>query len=548
MRKTNRKLFVLALLFALLMGIPFLVPHTGFLALAGLVPLLLMELVADAGKVKHFFLWHYLAFVMWNALTTFWVCNATLGGGVAAILLNALQMSLIFALYRGSKKFLSTPLAYIFLAVTWIAWERIYMNVQISWPWLTLGNAFARSVDLVQWYEYTGTLGGSLWIWLSNLWIFYILLLLFSGHVFEMKKIKTAVVIMVAVLLIGGPVAASYEVSRNLDVRDGGRGTLEVTVVQPSFDPYQKFQHLSQSQQNAIFKDMAERSLAGRLCSESRPMLLMAPETFTNDIVIGRENESPTWQSLCALVSDKPGVNVLFGASSTEFSPPSPEAPSALAVQLLDGRWYRSHNSALMLDRTGRTEIFHKSKLVVAVESLPYPKVFLPIDEKLGGVMGRCEGQDEITLLNVNTYDSTGVASRIPLGCAVCYESVYGDYCRDYVRKGAQALAVITNDAWWGNTPGYHQHLSYASLRAIELRRDVARCANTGISAIIDCRGHIVKSSEWWEPQVLQGSVGLYDGQTFFVRYGDLTGRMCCLCFLIMLAVIIVGRFTVRRG
>ena len=185
-----------------------------------------------------------------------------------------------------------------------------------------------------------------------------------------------------------------------------------------------------------------------------------------------------------------------------------------------------------MIDGSARTEIFHKSKLVVAVEKTPYPALFCKIDDMLGGIMGRCVGQDEISLLHVRDNVS---GTNIPVGCAVCYESVYGEYYTDYIRKGAKAMTIITNDAWWGNTPGYRQHLSYASLRAIETRRAIARCANTGISAIISPSGKILQPTPWWEQAVIEGSIPLRDDITFFVAHGDITGRICTFMFMLLL-------------
>ena len=204
-----------------------------------------------------------------------------------------------------------------------------------------------------------------------------------------------------------------------------------------------------------------------------------------------------------------------------------------------EGLWVESHNSALMIDGTPQTEIFHKSKLVVAVEMTPYPALFCKIDDMLGGVMGRCVGQDQISLLH---------AGDIPVGSAVCYESVYGEYYTGYVRKGARAMAIITNDAWWGNTPGYKQHLSYASLRAIETRRAIARCANTGISAIISPSGKILQPTPWWEQAVISGQLPLRDEVTFYVSHGDITGRVCTFIFVLLLLALAVRFVTSRRS
>ena len=169
----------------------------------------------------------------------------------------------------------------------------------------------------------------------------------------------------------------------------------------------------------------------------------------------------------------------------------------------------------------------------------PYPAFFRPIDDKLGGVMGRCIGDGKAANL---------VFNGVKIGCAICYESVYGEFCADYIRDGAKLLTIITNDAWWGDTPGYRQHLSYASLRAIETRRWIARCGNTGISAIIDPTGKIVKETSWWEPATLSGKVGLSDEETFFVSHGDFVGRICILMFILILLGTIVRRLTNKKG
>lgn len=154
--------------------------------------------------------------------------------------------------------------------------------------------------------------------------------------------------------------------------------------------------------------------------------------------------------------------------------------------------------------------------------------------------MGRCIGQSDISLLNVNNYSSQVGTSHIPIGCAVCYESVYGEYYTGYINKGAEAMTIITNDAWWGDTPGYRQHLSYASLRAIETRRAIARCANTGISAIISPSGEILEETQWWEPAILQSSIPLRDDLTFYTIHGDITGRICTFLFLLLLLALLV--------
>ena len=542
MKKENIVLWGLVMLFAVMMSVPFLVPHTGFLALFGIVPLLCMDRIATLTEKKRVWIYHYSAFVLWNAITTFWVCNATVGGGIFAVLANSLQMSTIFGLFRLSKKKFTGTLPYIFLMVTWIAWERFYFDAEISWPWLVLGNSFARTTWAIQWYEFTGSLGGSLWIWLSNLGIFGLLVSLSDGSwsTWNMKA-KSAAVIGLAALLIAPPVISGV-IGKEYKDSMHAEEMLDVLIVQPNIDPYNKFQAMTQDQQNAILEGMITKELEYRKNdSTSAPLLVLTPETFTSDIIVGQYERSRTWRRFTTLLESYPNVNMLFGASAYDYIN-SQEAPSYTARDLGHDLWVESHNSALMIDGSRRTEIFHKSKLVVAVEHTPYPRFFCPIDNMLGGVMGRCVGQDEITLLNVK--DSEG--KRVPIGCAVCYESVYGEYYTDYIRKGARAMTIITNDAWWGDTPGYRQHLSYASLRAIETRRAIARCANTGISAIISPSGEIMQPTPWWEQAVIKGQIPLRDDITFFVSHGDITGRVCSFIHWLLLLALIV-RFITRR-
>jgi len=517
-------IFSLILLSAALLSVPFLVPGTGYLSLVAFVPLLFAEQAADEIKLKGFCWWHYLCFLLWNVATTFWVCNATVGGGIFACVANAFQMSLVFGLFRWSKKTLSGSLPYLFLAFAWIAWERWYLTVaQISWPWLVLGNSFARTTNWIQWYEYTGTLGGSLWIWACNLTVFGLLTSFRSGRWKEFNSKAKAASILGAVVLFLAPLAVSLFLRP-----DPAEEKMNVYIAQPNIDVYGKHGGQTQEEQN--------NTLLGLLrdAPKDSEVLLIAPETFTSDIIINGIPSSPTVQAFKSFLSDRPSSALLFGASTWEYFN-SASRPSQTARQLNNGSWVESHNTALLMKSAGDIQTYHKNKLVVGVEMTPYPAFFRPIDDKLGGVMGRCVGDGKAECLD---FDGNKI------GCAICYESVYGEFCADYVRDGARLLTVITNDAWWGDTPGYRQHLSYASLRAIETRRWIARCGNTGISAIIDPSGNIIKKTDWWKPTSLEGEVGLSDEMTFFVRHGDFTGRVCVLMFILTLLAAIVRRFT----
>ncbi|MBQ2521804.1 MAG: apolipoprotein N-acyltransferase [Bacteroidales bacterium] len=513
--KASVRIGLLSLLSGVLLSAPWLVPHSAPVALFAFVPLLLAAREARRTGMRGFFWCHYAAFVLWNALTTFWVCNATLGGGLFAIFANALKMSLIFELFRLARRKWSGVLPYLFLAAVWMAWEHLYFDVQISWPWLVLGNALAGSTELAQWYEFTGVMGGSLWIWASNLFLFALAVRLPSRLPLRRRvalRIAGWSILLLPPALSLGIYASWHEVNE---------GSVPVVVGQPNFDPYHKFESMSQREQDEVLL----RLFASARADSSSATLFLAPETFTASYILkGSSGPNETALRFAQFLQGHPHGAVLFGASTYDIYGPGP-APSAVARKF-GGGWLDAHNSALLLPAGGPVQVYHKSRLVVGTELLPFPKIFVPIDDALGGVMGRCTGQKEVGLLHFGA---------VPLGCAVCYESIFPEYCAGYVRKGAKALTVITNDAWWGNTPGYRQHFSYSRLRAIELRRDIARCGNTGISAFINQRGNVLSRTPWWQEAVLEGSVNLSSRKTFFVRYGDIVGRIACLVAALLL-------------
>ena len=134
------------------------------------------------------------------------------------------------------------------------------------------------------------------------------------------------------------------------------------------------------------------------------------------------------------------------------------------------------------------------------------------------------------------------------IGPVVCYESVYGEYCNGYVHNGAQALFIVTNDGWWDNTAGHKQHLKFASLRAIETRRAIARSANTGISAFINQRGDISSKTKYGEDAVIKESILFNDQITFYVKWGDLIGRISLFISAILIFNTIARRWMTKVG
>ncbi len=169
------------------------------------------------------------------------------------------------------------------------------------------------------------------------------------------------------------------------------------------------------------------------------------------------------------------------------------------------------------------------------VEKVPLAKWIdledaLAID--LGGVVGTIAVDEERKVFTTQD-DSLRVAAGI------CYESIYGEFFARFARNGAELIFIVTNDGWWGNSPGHRQHFAFARLRAVETRRSIARSANTGISALINQRGDVLQETEYWVPAVLKGNLNANDKITFYTRYGNYLARIAAFVSVMLLLIAI---------
>ena len=268
-------------------------------------------------------------------------------------------------------------------------------------------------------------------------------------------------------------------------------------------------------------------------------LFVVAPETFTSGIIENEPYSSDSFNRFVEIVRKHKNVNLILGASTYFIYPKEKfigENRPNYTARRINGGWYDSYNTAIYMDSSERIMFYHKSKLVPLVEYLPYPKYLGGLKMlviELGGNFGSYGTQKKRSVYKSN--DSSTV-----IGTAICYESIYGNYFREYVLNGATVIAIITNDGWWLDSPGYTQHLYFDQLRAIETRRSIARCGNTGVSAFINQRGDIVKRTEWWKSGFLRGQLNLNDKITTFVKYGDYVGRVSFASMFLFLGLAIL--------
>ncbi|HPA66961.1 MAG TPA: apolipoprotein N-acyltransferase [Tenuifilaceae bacterium] len=535
MRKFYNPNFCRVFFSGILLALPWYEGLPSYSIFFGFVPLLLAydKLNEKGAGFWKLMLYAFIAFFTWNALSTWWIYKATMLGAILAVLITTMLMTLVFAGYHFVRKY-AGKVAGIFGFITlWIAYERFFHDSEVAWPWLSLGNSLGNHPKVIQWYEFTGMMGGSLWILVINF------LILGLVHAIRGKQIRRAGWFSIAAILtVILPLWISISMyNRYHEVQNPVR----VVIVQPSIDPYnEKFSGLTNEQQLDIMFSLAKQA------ADSTTDYVVCPETAIDDRIWEHElHVNSSILRIKQFVDSLPNVKWVTGAITLKlFSSSENLPPTARELPYREGYFYDRYNSAIQVDTAFQLPIYHKSKLVVGVEMMPYPKQ-LKFLEKLAIDLGGISG-------SLGTQPDRGVLwspdRRFGVGPIICYESDFGEFVSGYVKNGANLLFVITNDGWWGDTPGYKQHLSFSRIRAIETRRSVARSANTGISAIINQRGDLVRTLGWWERGTISGTINANSKQTWYVREGDYIGRLSAFMAVLTLAAALAAYLMKNNG
>ncbi len=498
------------------------------LLFVALVPMLLLEDIVfhqqKQGLKSRLFPYAYLGFMCFNFATTWWIWYASAFGMFGAVLTNALLMTTVFQLFHLSRIRFGNAIGYTSLIVFWMGFEYFHMDWDLTWPWLNLGNGFAAWANMVQWYEFTGTQGGTLWIWLSNLLLFRIITA-------PSPKRKTQLTTLGIVIFF--PLMFSFFLLKRYQEKPH---PAEVVVVQPNIDPYnEKFNGSNDEQLDKMLR-LANSAVT------PKTRLVVLPETALPTGIWSEDIENHRLiLRLKAFSMEHPGLRILTGLSYYRFFHEGEKlSPTARSFKQGPGH-YDAYNAAMQIQGNNAFQYHFKSRLVPGVEKMPFPILFGYLENfaiDLGGITGS---------LGVQEHPSVFTGDSITAAPVICYESIYGEYVGEYIRKGANLICIMTNDGWWSDTPGYRQHCQYARLRAIEHRRSVARSANTGISCFIDQTGKISQATSWWVPAVIKSEVNINNDLTFYSTHGDLLGRTAYYISGFLLAITLLGGFFQRR-
>ena len=515
----------LAAISALLFSVSWPTYGVPFFIFFAFVPLLLMEQNISKFSKIHKKGWAvfgltYLAFFIWNVVTTGWLYYAKNPDGSNSLLAvaiplfaNSLLMSSTFQLYYWYKKVRGTYFGLVFFVAIWLSFERFHLSWEFTWPWLNLGNAFSEYPKIIQWYDTIGATGGSFWILLINVFTFYTIRIWEAGRI--RKDLIKNVAIIFALIFI--PIFIS--IYKYNSFQEKPIGNVNVVLLQPELDPYNEKYSKDSLQILDELLTLAEQNSKGKID------FFIAPETaFPGRGSLSEKgfNKSISINIAKEFLTKHPQSILLTGASTHKFLFNESETEN-YSVKIQDGVWANSYNSALQIIPNQNVDVYHKGKLVPGVEIFPYIRFLKPFlgDAMLdfGGATSSL-GIDKERKVFVNQFNKAKVAPII------CYESIYGEFVTDYVKNGANLLAIMTNDSWWGNSEGHKQLLSYARLRAIETRREIVRAANSGISAHINAKGDIVEDTFYGDQTALAVTANLLEEKSIYTKTGDLISRI----------------------
>lgn len=495
-----------------------------FLIFFAWVPLLFIA--EQETKRIRFFLFALLPMFIWNAGTTWWIWNSTVPGAIGAIIANSFLMSIPLWGFHIFKNKYGNNIGFFSFIIFWLSFEYIHLNWQLSWPWLTLGNVFATHTDWVQWYEFTGSSGGSLWVLLSNVFVFLLLK--------KKNNISRLSIIIATIAILFMPLALSYFVHPDTDTKS--KAVTNVIIVQPNIDPYnEKFDVASTEGQIEKLIHLSEKNI------DPNTRLVLWPETaLPVSVWQDQVQQNLSYKPVFDFVNRHPNITLQTGIETLK-NYGTEKATNTARKNYSDDTYYDAFNAAITIKANEPIQFYNKSKLVPGVETLPDFLLWLgPVFEKFGGTAGGYGHDKEAIAFKVsgNPYITAPI---------ICYESIYGEYITQYIKKGANLLTIMTNDGWWANTAGHKQHLNYARLRAIETRKWIARSANTGISAVINSNGDIVETRPWDKAAAIKYTIPAVTGETFFVRNGELIFKLALFLTIVLLCyhftIILKNRF-----
>ncbi|HLF19675.1 MAG TPA: apolipoprotein N-acyltransferase [Bacteroidota bacterium] len=530
----------------ILLGLAFPPSPLYTLAYVAFIPFfILMERMKSYAQL---FRYSYLFLFLFHLMTVYWTGGWTHGRDVWLMTANVALLvahplfympSILLSFFVRRRLGLRSGLAsFVFL---WVAYEYSHSLGELSFPWMTIGNSQAYDLFRSQVVEFTSTYGLSFLLLSFNALAFF-LFFKFSSDQWLLRSwrailtIGFLVLIYIVPLVYGSVVKASQNqvMSSNL---------VKIGLLQPNFDPWEKWGEGFESKWDSYQLQLRTYLRETKGLSGFNPDLIVWPETAIPFPILATRfaKELPALYRII----DSLGIPVFAGLHHLEYLDSANASVTSQRVSI--GLFVESFNSAVLVEPGYRmSPVYKKMVLVPFAERIPYASTFRFLIEPLKwnvGISSWGKGRDML-VYSVRTR----AGKETKFSGMICYESVFPNFVREFVRRGAEFLVVITNDSWWGNTSGTYQHAAYASFRAIENRRWVVQCANGGISEFVDPFGTVYASTRMFTSEQLVSHIEARQELTFYATHGDVFAQVCLFCSLVFVILALIKTMRTMRS
>ncbi len=511
-----------------MLGISFPPFHLEWLAFVAFIPFLFA--VERARNYRETLKLSYFSFLVFNVIALYWVGGWSretdpfmMIGGAALVVGHPLFFAVPILVYHFLRKRLGRVAVLLFPFI-YLSFEYLHSITQVAFPWLTVGYSQCYNLPGIQFASLTGLFGVSLQILIVNSLLTYAIMHWLDGT--RQGRTRSVVYVSTALLFVIVPEIYGLGVL----VKAGHshfENKLRVTIVQPNIDPYAKWEGspvgILRTYENETYRALHHRADLVVWPETAIPFYILLPQfTFYR-------NELQTFV-------DTTGISLLSGVPLAQYYADSSRAKPSSHYDEYMHEYYDAYNgAALFLPHSNRYQTYGKIILVPFAERLPYADAlpFLIKPLKWGvGISNWARGTDTTVfkLTDGNAFSTV-----------ICYESVFPGYVRQFAKRGADFLVIITNDGWYGNTSGPYQHAAYAIMRAVENHRSIVRSANTGISEFIDPYGRIIGTpSKYGEVATMTEDIPIVDRASFYSLHGNWIAH---IAEIISGASILIGLF-----
>jgi apolipoprotein N-acyltransferase len=504
-KKQRRKDWILLLMGGLILGIsftPFPFPFT-LLIFVGLVPYFVVinrrTTLASISRATFIF-----AFIF-SLITIYWVGSWSseadpylMMAGVALLIAYPCVMLIPSTLYYLAKKVFPKLDAFWLFPIFWVTFEYLLTLTDLRFPWVLLGHGLAKFNLFIQGADILGTNGLSLVVAYINVLLFKSIGAKQTENNLNLKPALIAIVIFLSLMIYGIYKVSTFKISDS---------KIKVGIVQPNLNPWDKWSTGNLGQLTKEYLDLSKK------CVDEGAKLILWPETALPVYVFGG-NYNIVEDSIFNFLN-RNKVSLLTGMPDIIYFFDQNKIPEYAKYAKQGDYYFATYNAVLGLN-AGSREIqrYGKMKLVPLGEKVPFADqiTFLADIFKWGVGIGEWNIGKDTTVFKIYIDN----VDTIKVGGLVCYESVDPVFVTAFVKKGAELITVVTNDSWYGKSSGPYQHKDFAMLRAVENRRSVVRCANGGISCIINAQGEILSETELFTKTTLVGDVPLQNEITFY--------------------------------